>query len=82
MSIYLAMADRYGIGQAQVDEMELWVIAGLVDPDGTAADPEAGGMMTPEEFADESKRLLIARVAAAERDRASTIPPVNPADVS
>jgi hypothetical protein len=75
MPIYLAMAQAYGLGQGDVDEMELWVIAGLLNPEGdTDPNDVFDRMLTPEEFEAEARRLLRERVAAAGREAASSIP--------
>lgn len=77
MPIYLFMGQQYGIGQAAVDEMELWVIAGMVNPTGEEPpDPHEDRMMTPEEFEAEAHRMLRQRVAAAGHGPALTIPHV------
>lgn len=72
------MARVYNLGQAEVDDMEMWVVATLLNPDGEeAGDPLQDRMMTPAEFEAEARRILKQRVSAAERQQPSSIPSVN-----
>ena len=70
--IYVAMS-RLGFTQTEVDDMELWVIAAILDAhagpssDMTADDPTGEGIpMTAEDFQEQSMALIRRRIAEAE----------------
>ena len=67
------MADR-GFGQAEVDEMELWVIAEVLGVNREHAARETG-IVTPEQHADQSADLIRRRIAAAQSGE-KVAPPV------
>lgn len=67
------MADR-GFGQAEVDEMELWVIAEVLGVNREHAARETG-IVTAEQHADQSADLIRRRIAAAQSGEKVT-PPV------
>ena len=69
---------RLGFNQTEVDDMELWVIAAILDAhagpssDMTADDPTGEGIpMTAEDFQEQSMALIRRRIAEAEAKAAA-----------
>jgi hypothetical protein len=77
----IVVETRRGFSQAEVDEMELWVIAEYlgVNDSPTAAGSSGGGTVTEQVFREQSAALLAERVRRAEAGEA---PPAAPASAT